>query len=133
MANGTSAIELMKKEASQKIANANRRAREKGLENTLVHKGALLTTAALYGSLNRMDVPIEIGGFPWKLGVTGLALLAEGMTKGTTQAVAGGVADATLAIYIERSISTNTLVAGDDDWDDDDDDAGGEGSCGGEV
>ena len=115
------AIELAKKEASSKIQAANRRAKSQRLEATLVRKGVGLSTAALYGTLNRMGVPIAIGGFPWKLGVGALATLAEGLTKGTTNSVMSGIADATMAIYIERSISKNTLIAGE----------GGEGSCGG--
>jgi len=84
---------------------------------------------------------VSMGGFPWKLGVEALALLGEGMSKGALQAIMAGIADGTLAIYVERSISTDTIIAGDedikygksvrrpirgDDDDDDDDDDGGE-------
>lgn len=129
------AIEQIKAESRAKISAANQRAKSKTLERTLVRKGSLLVSAAMYGTMNRMDVPISIAGFPWKLGVGALALLGEGMSKGNLQAVLGGVADSTMAIYVERSISTNNLVAGDvgwhddgsaDDDDDDDDQDGGE-------
>ena len=130
------AIEQVKIEARAKMTAANARIKTKTLERTLVRKGSLLVSSAVYGTLNRMDIPISIAGFPWKLGVGALALLGEGMSKGNLQAVLGGVADSTMAIYVERSISTNNLVAGDDvGWhddgsaDDDDDD----GSDGGEI
>lgn len=130
------AIEQVKAEARSKITAANQRAKSKGLERTLVRKGSLLVSSAVYGTLNRMEVPIAIAGFPWKLGVGALALLGEGMSKGNLQAVLGGVADSTMAIYVERSISTNNLVAGEGDvgWDDDEDPGEGDGAAqGGEI
>ncbi len=122
--------ELEKRDVNARIAAARRRAQSQALERTLVHKGTLITSAALYGTLNRMNVPIAVAGFPWKLGVGALALLGEGLSRGNMQAVMSGVADATMAIYVERSITTDTLIAGEhddyDDDDDDDDDEGGE-------
>ena len=106
-------LELAKKDASNRIAAMTRRMKSNALERVLVHKGALAVSAALYGTLNRLGVRVDIGGFPWKIGVGGLALLGEGMTSGNWQAVLSGIADSTFAIYIERSISTNTLIAGD--------------------
>ena len=127
-----SAIETVKAEGRARLAAANRRFRQKGMEQMLIRKAAVLSSAAVYGTLNRVGVPVDIAGFPWKVGVAALALLGEGLSKGATQAVMAGLADTTLAIYVERSISTNTLIAGqygygiegDDDDDDDDDDSG---------
>lgn len=118
-------IEQVKAEGRQRLANARRRMEQRNMEQTLVRKGTLLASAAGYGTLNRLGVPVSIGGFPWKIGVATLALLGEGLTKGNTQAVMAGLADSTLAIYVERSISTNTLIAGGEgDYEDEDD--GGE-------
>ncbi len=118
-----SKVEIAIAEGKNKLAAARRRYQTKSLENTLIRKAAIVSTAALYGALNRMNVPVAIGGFPWKLGVVTLATLGEGLTKGAVQAASGGIADSTMAIYIERSISTDTLIAGDDDpYDEDDDD-----------
>jgi hypothetical protein len=114
-----SAIEQIKAESRAKITAANQRQKSKTLERTLVRKGSLLVSSAIYGTMNRMDVPVALAGFPWKLGVGAIALLGEGMSKGNLQAVLGGVADSTMAIYVERSISTNNLVAGDVGWEDD--------------
>ena len=114
MAKGTSALELMKIEQASKMAAVRRRFKTQGLQNTLVRKGAVFGTAALYGTLNRFDVPVTIGGFPWKLAVNALALTGEGMTKGGWQAMFAGVSDSTTAIYVERSISENTLIVGED-------------------
>lgn len=115
-----SAIEVAKKEASMKMAAQSRRFKTKGLENTLIRKGAVFGTAAIYGTLNRFDVPVAIGGFPWKLGINALALLGEGMTSGRMQATFAGISDATTAIYVERSITENTLIVG-EGYDDDED------------
>lgn len=108
----SSAIALMQAEARTRIASAQRRARTSSLENALVRKAAGVTAAALYGTFNRMAVPVALGGFPWKLGVIALAQLGEGLTRGSMQAALAGIADATTAIYVERSITTDTLVAG---------------------
>jgi len=92
----------------------------RGLERALVRKASVLTSAATLGTLRRMGVPVAIAGFPWKLGVSTLALLGEGMSKGNVQAVMGGIADASMAIYVERSIGNKVLVAGEGDYDEDD-------------
>ena len=105
-------LELAKREHSSRLAAANRRNKMSNFDNTLVRKGAVVGTAAIYGTLNRMDVPVAIGGFPWKLAVNALALLVEGTTSGRLQAAAGGVSDATTAIFTERAISENTLIVG---------------------
>ena len=106
-------IELAKKEASMRIASANQRRKASGTERMLVRKATLVGTAGVYGVLNRMGVPVEIAGFPVKLAISTAANLAEAMTGGNTQAVMAGIADATTAIYVERSITTGTVIAGD--------------------
>lgn len=117
-----SAIEQVRAEAAHRIANARRRQREQSLTGALVRKSAGISTAALYGTLNRLAVPATIGGFPWKIGVITLATLGEALSSGMAQSACAGIADATQAIYVERSISKNTLVAGN-----------GNGDSGGEV
>lgn len=119
-------IELAKKEASQRIAAANRRHKEKMLQAAIVRKGTNVSTAALYGTLNRFGVPVTLGGFPWKLGVWTISTIGEALTKGNWQAALAGVSDSTQAIYVERSISTGTVIAGNADEDDGDSDDGGE-------
>jgi len=109
------ALEVAKKETARRIAGARERLRRTTLEHTIVRKGTGVTTAAIYGSMNRMGVPVEIAGFPWKVAVATLAQLGEGLSSGYTQAVFAGVADSTTAIYIERALSTDTLIAGEDD------------------
>jgi hypothetical protein len=110
-----SAIEQVRAEANARIASARRRQREATLTGALVRKSAGISTAALYGTLNRLNVPVSIGGFPWKIGVITLATLGEALSSGMMQSACAGVADATQAIYVERSISRNTLVAGNGD------------------
>lgn len=119
-----SELELLKKDASNRVAAATRRYKTQTLQAMFVRKGSGISTSALYGALNRMGIPVTIGGFPWKIGVATIALLTEGLTKGAPQAIAAGVGDATTYIYIERAISTDTIIAGHDD--DDDDEGGGE-------
>ena len=99
-----------------RIAAARRRTQTENLQRTLVRKAGVIGTAATFGGLNRAGVPVTIGGFPWKLAVSTVANLGEAMTGGNVQAVFAGVADATTAIYIERSISTDTVIAGEGDY-----------------
>ena len=105
-------------EARNRIAAARRSQKAKSYEHTLVRKSSGLITAAFFGTLNRMNVPVSIAGFPVKLGVIALAQLGEGLSKGNMAAAMAGIADSVTAIYVERTISTSTLVAGDGESDD---------------
>lgn len=105
-------LELAKRDHAARMAATNRRNKMRNFENTLVRKGAVIGTAAVFGTLNRMDVPVTIGGIPWKLFVNAGALIVEGTTSGKLQAAAGGISDATTAIFTERAISENTLIVG---------------------
>ncbi len=108
-----SALELLKREHAEKIRAANRRAKEQHFSNTLVRKGAGMAAATAIGTLNRFDVPVTVGSwFPWKLAVSAVALTVEALTKGKVQAAAAGVTETVNAIYLERSISENTLIVG---------------------
>lgn len=120
--------ELVKQETRNRIANITRRYKTKNLEHMMVRKATIITTAAIFGALNRMEVPLTVAGIPVKLIVAPAAMLVEGLSKGYLQAGAGGIADSTLAIYIERSISTDSIIAGEDD-DDDDGDGDGDGDA----
>lgn len=108
----TTSMELIKRDASNRIAAASRRNKTQGLERMLVRKASLVGAAGLYGALNRYNVPVDIGGFPYKLAVSTIANLTEAMTGGNLQAVAAGIADATTAIYIERAVTTGSVIAG---------------------
>ena len=110
---------IARKEVSSRLAAYNRRLKVQNLENLVVRHASGIGTAALLGTLNRMQVRNDIAGFPVKLGIGAAALLGEGLTKGATQAALAGVAGASLAIYVERAVSQNTLVAGDFDPDPD--------------
>ena len=109
----SAALNLVREEARQRVAAVHRRTKSKSLEHTLVRKAGVLTTAAVFGTLNRYKISPAIGGFPWKLGVLTLAQIGEGLSKGNVQAIMGGIADATMAVYVERSIATDTLISGD--------------------
>lgn len=106
------ALEALKKENSNSRAAQSRREKMRGYEAMFVRKGAGILTAATFGTLNRLDVSVSVGWFPWKLAVSALALAVEGTTGGKVQAAAAGIGEATNAIYIERSISENTLIVG---------------------
>lgn len=107
-----SAVALVKQEAAARIAAARRRVHTQSLQHTIVRKAGVLTTAAVYGTLHRFKISDSIGGFPWRLGVLTLAQIGEGVSRGAVQAIMAGIADASLAVYVERSIATDTLVAG---------------------
>ena len=106
------AQEIVVAEYRNRMAAAKRTQKTRSMEHVMVRKSSGILSAALYGTLNRMAVPHTIGGFPWKLGVIAVAQLGEGLSKGNMQAAMAGLADATTAIYIERSITTATIVAG---------------------
>jgi hypothetical protein len=112
-----SQLDLIKKDATARVAAANRRNKNNNMTAMFIRKGSLVSTSALYGTLNRFGVPITLGGFPWKIGIATISLLVEGLTKGAVQSIAAGVNDSTTAIYIERAISTGSVIAGDDDED----------------
>jgi hypothetical protein len=106
------ALELLKREHAASRAAATRREKMRGYESMFIRKGAGILTAATFGTLNRLDVSVSVGWFPWKLAVSAIALAVEGTTSGKVQAAAAGVGEATNAIYVERSISENTLIVG---------------------
>lgn len=111
--------ELAELKQNNRVAATRRRYASAALEGALVRKGAGAVTAATIGAMSRAGVPKTVAGFPWKVGVIAVAQLAEGLSKGNVQAAAAGVADATTAIYIMRSIVTGSIVAGEIDDDDD--------------
>jgi hypothetical protein len=82
------------------------------LEGALVRKASGVFTSGVLGSMAIYGVPVDIKGFPWKLGVWTAATLTEAMTSGMVQKAAGGVGDATMAIYTYLAITRKTVVAG---------------------
>jgi hypothetical protein len=91
---------------------SRRRLNARYFERGLVRKAAVIVTAATYGALKRNSVPDEIAGFPWKVVAWGGSTLVELLASGAVAAFAGGVSDATAAIYTDRSIVNKTLVSG---------------------
>jgi hypothetical protein len=108
----SSKLAVARMEASQRLASARRSQKAKAMEHGIVRHATGLTTGAILGTMRRMHVPATIGGFPWKLGLAGAAVLGEAFTKGAMQAALSGVGIATMAIYSEASIATDSLVAG---------------------
>jgi len=104
------AIEIARR-ASATVARRRSEARQ--TENTLIRKSAVVLSAGTLGALKRNGVPDEVAGFPWKLVLLGGATLVEFLTRsGAVRSFAGGVSDATAAIYMDRSIVNKTLVSG---------------------
>ena len=104
-------------QANAALANAHTREQKHKalmhrLEQSLMRKAALAITAGGYGAMTRANVPNTIKGFPWKLGVWALSTLAEALTSGATQATAGALADATMAVYTHDAVAHDSLVAG---------------------
>jgi hypothetical protein len=90
-----------------------RRQTVRSFEHALVRKAAVIMTAAAYGALKRNSVPDEIAGFPWKIAAWGGTTLVELLSNsGVIKAFAGGMSDATAAVYTDRSIVNKTLVSG---------------------
>lgn len=87
------------------------RQKVKGFENALVRKASVSLTAATYGTLQRYAVKNDVGGFPWKLGVWLGATLVEALSGSQVlTSFSAGVSDATLAIYMDRTISQKTFI-----------------------
>ena len=111
-----SALARLKAETASRMASMNRNVKRRALEATMVRHAAVVGTAASLAAMNRMSVPVAIGGVPTKLALALVALVGEGVTRGRTQAALGGVANACMAVYIERSITTKSVVAGEGDF-----------------
>jgi hypothetical protein len=95
--------------------NARHRLKVKHFERSLVRKSAVSLAAASFGAMQRMGVKDDIKGVPWKpLVWLGATLLEATMSNPTLQAFSAGVSDATMAIYIDRSIANKSFVAGDE-------------------
>lgn len=95
-----------------RIAGVRRSHKTMDMKKMVLRKASVLGTAATFGAMNRMGVPHELAGFPWKLGVATIANVGEALTGGKTQAVLAGIGDSTMAIYVERSITTGSVIAG---------------------
>lgn len=85
----------------------------KALEATLVRKASGVSAAAGYGAMKLMHVPIDIKGFPWKLGVWLGVTVVEALTKGAVQAAAAGLSDTTMAVYVYDAVAKKSVIAGD--------------------
>ena len=92
--------------------DARLRQEKRNFERALVRKTGVTLTAGVYGTMSRLGVPNDIMGFPWKLGAFVGATLVEALADGHVQAFAAGMSDATLAIYMDRSIVNKTLISG---------------------
>lgn len=111
----TTAMQLIQRARN---LQSRHKASVKTFETTILRKAGVSMTAAAYGAMNRYAVPNNISGFPWKLGVWLGATLVEALADSRVlTAFSAGVSDATMAVYMERAISTKTLVAGEDMFD----------------
>lgn len=93
------------------------RERMRAVERAALRKAGGVLAASAWGLLNRLGVPTSIGPVPVKLPVWGLAQVIEVAAGGGVGSFFGGVADSTLAVYTERAISTDSLIAGEGDGD----------------
>jgi hypothetical protein len=110
---------LTKEEAVAQLQRAsNKEERHKHertmLEAGLARKAVVSMSAAGMGALQRHGTPNDIKGFPWKLGLWTVATVVEVIAKpgGYLQAVAAGVSDSTMAVYVHDAVAKGTLVAG---------------------
>jgi hypothetical protein len=104
------AMQIAQRAHSREI---RRRHTVKGFEHALIRKAAVMLTAGAYGTLKRNSVPDEVAGFPWKIAAwAGSTLIEILANNGTVKSFAGGISDATAAIYMDRSIVNKTLVSG---------------------
>lgn len=85
------------------------------LKAALVRKSVEALAAAGYGMAARMGVPMQVKGFPVKLGVLAVTTLVEVFGKGMVQRTAGAISDCSLVLYTEAAVRQGTLVAGESD------------------
>lgn len=95
-------------------AGARHRSAMQRVEAAVVRKSTIVLASAGFGAMTRYKTPVAIKGFPWKLGAWALLTVAEAMTKGMTQQVAGALGDATLANYTHDAVAAGSLIAGDE-------------------
>lgn len=94
-------------------AAARRRQRNTNPGTIIARKATGALTGAAYGTMDRMGVPPDIMGLPWKMGVYFGAALVEAMARDrVVSAAAGGLADATAAVYLYAATSSGQIVAG---------------------
>lgn len=92
------------------------RHRVRAFEHALIRKSAVAISAGAFGAMTRQGVPNSIGAFPWKLGLWVGATLVEALAgSATVSHFAGGVSDATMAVYMANSIGNKTWIAGEGD------------------
>lgn len=85
----------------------------KQFERALIRKASVSLAAGTYGAMSRFGIKNDLHGFPWKMGVWLGATVVEALARNpVVQSFAAGVSDATMAIYIDQSIATKSLVAG---------------------
>jgi len=105
---------LQEKLGSMQRSAARQREGVKVLEQKLARKAVIVLNSGVQGAMQHYGVPNGVMGFPWKVGLWGVAQIAEVMLNGGyAQEAAGGIADSTLAIFTHGAIAGGTLIAGD--------------------
>jgi hypothetical protein len=94
--------------------DARHRAHKAAMELGLVRKASVSLAAGAMGALKKHGTPNDIKGFPWKLALWTVSTGFELMGKGMLQAVAAGVSDSSMAIYVHDAVASGSLVAGDE-------------------
>ncbi|SRR6266699_5336383 len=97
-----------------RISTINRKNREttEAIEHAVLHKASVTATALVFGVLARNEVSPEIKGVPWKLPLWLITQTIEAMAPGAFATIAGGMADAALAVYTANAVATSNWVAG---------------------
>lgn len=99
--------------ARAQIHTIKRRGAE--LETQIVRKAVISITAAGQGFAESKGLAASYFGVPTKLGLAGLASLAQLLTRdATTNRFIGAFADAQLAAYAYAASKTHAFIAGDD-------------------
>jgi hypothetical protein len=96
------------------IARKHRQTTEQ-IETAVLHKASIALTAASFGALARNSISAEIKGVPWKLPLALIAQTIAAVSSGAISTIAGGIADASMAVYTANAIATKNWVAGETD------------------
>lgn len=99
-------------EARLSRIQAKHRRTTQQIESAVLHKASIALTAASFGALARNSVPAEIKGVPWKLPLALVAQTIAAVSSGAISTIAGGIADASMAVYTANAIANKNWVAG---------------------
>jgi hypothetical protein len=96
-------------------ARARQRMKIRTFEHALLRKSGVGLSAIVLGVAARKGLGNDIAGMPWKPLLWAAATLGEAFAGSpVVSQICGGVADATMSVYVKDAVQTGDFVAGDE-------------------